>query len=94
MGRVDGPPHIEIDVGGFLKEHPADHRGPVAAEAPFLVQLVLAECVLGVFDDLVDGDDALGDKVNALDLGGGRHVAALEIEAGLERLAEVLGGDR
>ena len=93
VGRVDGSTHVEIDVGGFLKEQTADHGCTVLLEVPLLVECILAQIVLGVLDDLIHGDNTLGHQVNTLDMGDGGNVAPLKAQADLDSLAQILGGD-
>lgn len=93
MSRVDGSADIEVDVGSLLEQHSAYERSAVALEAPFLIQLVFAQSVFGIFDDLVYRYDALCHQINALDLRDRRNVALFKIEARLERLAQIFGGD-
>ena len=71
----------------------AYERSAVALKAPFLIQLVFAQSVFGIFDDLVYRYDALGHQIDSLDLRYGRNVALLKIETRLERFAEVFCGD-
>ena len=93
MSRVDGSADIEVDVGSLLEQHAAYERSAVALEAPFLIQLVFAQSIFGILNDLIYRYDSLGHQINALDLRDRRNVALFKIEARLERLAQIFGGD-
>lgn len=94
MSRVYRSSDKEVNIGIFFKQHPAYHRGAVAAYPPFIIELIFRECVMCVFDYLVDSDNAFGDKIDAFDLCGRRYVALKEVEACLDFLTEKSCGDR
>lgn len=72
--RIDGLAHIEIDIGGFLKQQAADEGRAVLTVAPVLIVFVFTDIVFGVFNDPVDGNDALGHQVDPFQVGDGRDI--------------------
>ncbi len=60
---------------------------------PVLVKLIFPECVFCIFKNLIYCYNALGNKVDALDFGNRRNVAALKIKSCFERLSEIFGGN-
>lgn len=68
MSGVNSSADIEIDIRRFLKEHTTYKRSAVLRNAPVGVFLIVAECVFGVFKHLIYCNNALCDKIDAVDI--------------------------
>lgn len=83
MGGIDCPANEKVNVGGLLEKQAGNERRSVPLNAPLVVHFVVSQRVLGIFDDLIYGYNALGNKVDSLYLGNRRYIAPLKIETGL-----------
>ena len=94
MRRVYRAPDKKVYIRSLLKQKLAYQRGAVVLKAPLLVALIVTEIILCVRQHLVDRNNPLGDKIDALYLGDRRYVRLLKIQACLERFSEILGRNR
>ena len=90
MGGIYSSAHIEVYICCFLEKESADKSGTVTIEAPLLVKFIFAEIILGIFEYLVYGYYALGNKIYTFDFSNRGDITFFKVECCFERLAEVL----
>ena len=94
MSGVLGAADKHIDVRRFLEEHSCRKGSAVLFIAPLLEAVVVLEVVFSILEYAVDGDDALGNEIDALDLRGRRYLRVGGDVVHLHGLVQVLGGNR
>ena len=89
MSRIYGSSHIEVYVCRFFKEQAAYKRCAVAFYAPVLIHGVVAEIILGIFNDLINSNNTLGNKINAFYLCNGGDIRLLKGKRCTQRLMQI-----
>ena len=94
MCRIHRTSDIKIDIGRLLKKHPADHRGAVLSVTPLFIRFVILDIILRIFEHPIDCDDALGHKIDTVDMRNRRDFRIDEIHFRAHRFAEITRGNR
>ena len=93
VGRIDGAADEEGYVGRLLEEGLREEGGPVLAEAPLEIEGIASEVILGDLHHLVEGNDPLGDEIDALDVADRGNLRVEVVDVGQDRLLEVARHD-